>query len=556
MFPPSRNKIIENLLRRFVTSNAVFFGLVHAPTLVSTVQKESRRRDAHPALYFAILAVVACDGPQGRAEPFTGDLDAAAESDRALSRRLANAAVGYISASLSTDSGLTVGLGQAASILALIDYEPHKVRSNSSQLELIHLVESIVRKLDLVSLVSTEEYDGQASGAVQSGSYDDIYYSRPTRRETPEAEIRYESIVRLCWTSTSHRMRLLVTHPDTSVGPAPEFLDKLRPMAFWEPSRLPAHLPEMFFRAQDVMRRSANLARLAFCISQLPSAIPSADETPSPGPVPSAGPSMPSTMVDSALRTEARKALDDLEDLEASYAPRAPRTEADRASMLGMTLSTFAEVHVASRLWLWKKFGVWRTDTDTDAEMGKSSLTMAAEPACALPSTLETWLLLFTDSMYSLEKDLRTAVQGGPDSEFNLSTTDAQIDSAICHLRVALQLAEATSGQAEIVKCIPRMLDVLEQHVGPPSLSSSKLRGEGGEGEAEGQATDPSAEQQSTGTQIPVPTPISGLTAPKRAAVLAERLDDARQSMYQTYARLASRGQGDAAFLAFIGPRK
>ncbi len=102
---PNSVRIVQHLLTRFVQSNAVFFGLLHAPTLLSVVSGNGGHARADTALYLAVLAVSACDMHQTRiADERTSDMASANEASRKLAAKLSEMAASYLQTSTAYGS--------------------------------------------------------------------------------------------------------------------------------------------------------------------------------------------------------------------------------------------------------------------------------------------------------------------------------------------------------------------------------------------------------------------------------------------------------------------
>ncbi len=152
-------------------------------------------------------------------------------------------------------------MGQAAIILALTQPD-----GSTEQNSLIRLAENVVRTLKLHETVSSRE------PLLQDSEPDSpLYWSRPLTSDSPESEVKYESIVRLCWTGISHRFRKYIAKP-TKISAMSICQSSSRRFGRWrsrQPSLLPTELPPAFFHSQDLMRRSAHLSRLTVSLAKL-----------------------------------------------------------------------------------------------------------------------------------------------------------------------------------------------------------------------------------------------------------------------------------------------
>ncbi|PWN50816.1 hypothetical protein IE53DRAFT_368588 [Violaceomyces palustris] len=410
-------KLVHLLLKRFMQSNAVFFGLLHAPTLLDSISRPERRAASHPAVYFAVLAVAVIDMYRGPlSEPYTADMRAADQVSLELSNRFSTVAMDYINASMNAEDSSRVSIAQAASILALIQPDGSAAQDN-----LIRLVENVVRSLGLASVVSIMGLSPGRRTKVRLRSPE--YYEKPPSRVNTETEVKFESLVRLAWTSTSHRTRRIISKPDESLNPAavPTFVEELRPSAYWQPSTLPEDLPEVFFKAQDLLTKSAELAKLTFRIARLPASNDAA----------------------SAPR-EAFDALTQLDGLEEAFQHHLPESEEDFGSILGMTLQMFCKLHVWSRVQLWRNNGIWRMSSS------------AAEP---LAPTIELWLKLYGGLVAKLRSDLDSHVSSGTRMQMGY----AEVDSAVRHTRVILEITKASNQPDRTISLIDSMLGTLKR---------------------------------------------------------------------------------------------
>ena len=432
---PFASRMVHLMLRRFVQSNAIFFGLLHAPTLIQTISSEESIRRADPSLYSAVLAVSAVDLHRNvSSEPLSADIRAADAASRKLAQTFGSMARAYIEMQVASETGLSPAVGQAASILALVQEE-----GSPEQNSLIKLAERVVKTLRLDKVVTDREV---SSDDVDPNSSE--YWRRPITSPSSEAEIKYESIVRLCWTSCSHRFRRLIALPDEEMqedGLLPDYITEVRPMAFWEPSKLPADLPPSFFHSQDVMRRSARLSRLLHRLSQTEYTC----HLDLPGRMGSAAPVV------------ALEVLDGLDDLEASFVRHRPNSAAELHSIVGRTLQMFCRAHVWGRMQLWRKHRLWSKRWSNGGSVGP----MAGLSLTRLPPTVDMWLLLTAESAMGLEKDLDSFVTSGTIPQ----ASAREIDSLIRHGITAMGLIDATGQRDKILRVADELILVLKRYL-------------------------------------------------------------------------------------------
>ncbi|PWZ02543.1 hypothetical protein BCV70DRAFT_143450, partial [Testicularia cyperi] len=439
-------RMVRHLLTRFVQSNAIFFGLLHAPTLFDVVSSTDGHRRADPALYLSVLAVAACDMHRAKvADEKTGDLRAASEASRRLSLQLASLASRYLQSSTMHEHGLSPATAQAASILALI-----KPDGSSEQRDLIHLVENTVRRLRLYETITRRE------PLLQDSEPDSpLYWSRPMTSKSAEAEVKYESIVRLCWTGMSHRFRRLIALPDEELDDEnlPEFIQQVRPMAFWQPSLLPEHLPPPFFHSQDLMRRSAHLSRLIVSLAQLDRIKQLEDD----------GRPAEETM------SKVRSTLASLDRLETAFVRHRPQTDAERQSVLGRTLQMFCRLHVWLRLTIWRKYGIW---SHPDAETVESSSDSTVSSNCKVSGTVplpllspvfhptvEFWIGVVREMAEEMQRDFDSHVV----DLMGLQSGIGDIDSLLRHTLCALDVADASGRPQTVIPVVDTAVFVLKR---------------------------------------------------------------------------------------------
>lgn len=440
-------RIVQSLLTRFVQSNAVFFGLLHAPTLLSVVSARSGHSHADPALYLAVLAVSACDMHQHRiADERTSDMRSANEASRQLATRLSDMAANYLQTSTAHGSTLTPSMGQAASILALTQPD-----GSTEQTSLIRLAENVVRSLKLHEQVSSRE------PLLQDSEPDSpLYWSRPLTSDSPESEVKYESIVRLCWTGISHRFRKYIAKPDDDFGDTdlPEYIQEIRPMAFWQPSLLPEDLPPPFFHSQDLMRRSAHLSRLTVSLAQLDK-LKEVEESDAPSP---------------KTLDKVRGILRSLDNLETAFVRHRPRSEAERQNVLGRTLQMFCRMHVWVRLTIWRKYRLWSSPADPpSAEVAQSVEGQTQEAALPqqrhdalfqqLHPTVEFWLSIVQEMIITMQQDL----DGHVVDPAALQTSASDVDALVRHVICACDLVEASGKSQPILATVEEALSVLKR---------------------------------------------------------------------------------------------
>ncbi|SJX60521.1 uncharacterized protein SRS1_10156 [Sporisorium reilianum f. sp. reilianum] len=442
-------RIVYHLLTRFVQSNAVFFGLLHAPTLLSVVSGSQGRARADPALYLAVLAVSACDMHQTRiADERTSDMRSANEASRQLALRLSRMAADCLQTSTAHGAALTPALGQAASILALTQPD-----GSTEQNSLIRLAENVVRTLKLHTSISSRE------PLLQDSEPDSLlYWSRPLTSDSPESEVRYESIVRLCWTGISHRFRKYIAEPDQDFGDVdlPEFILDIRPMAFWQPSLLPDELPPPFFHSQDLMRRSARLSRLTVSLAQL-------EKIKEVGQCDSASPE---------TLEKVRGFLDALDDLEKAFVRHQPRTEPEKHNVHGRTLQMFCRMHVWVRLTIWRKYRLWSSPSDAPASDASATGADALPSALFQPHhhpTIEFWLTLVQDMIDTMRQDLDAHVT----DQTALRTSVSDVDSLARHVICACDIVAASGHEQPISTQIDAALNILKRVLAYAALNEA-----------------------------------------------------------------------------------
>lgn len=450
VFGRSRSKstrVVKHLLTRFVRSNAVFFGLLHAPTLLSVVSRSRSRDRADPALYLAVLAVSACDLHQSRvSDERTADMRSSNGASRRLALRLSEMAASYLQTSTAHGSALSPSLGQAASILALTQPD-----GSAEQDNLIRLAETVVRTLKLHEAVSSREPLLQ-----ESEPESPTYWSRPLTSDCPESEIKYESIVRLCWTGISHRFRKYIAKPDEDFGTEdlPDFVHDIRPMAYWQPSLLPKYLPPAFFHSQDLMRRSARLSRLTVSLAKLDK-VKEVD-----------GNGMPSPK----LLEQVRGLLRSLDELESAFARHRPRSDPKSHEVLARTLQMFCRMHVWVRLNIWRKYRLWTFPkaTTLDASLGPASdRTNSASLSQQHHPTVQFWLDMMNGTIKTMQQDFEAHVFGQSILHTSVADIDALARTVVC----ALDLAEASGNARPLVSLVDAALGILKRVVAYTALN-------------------------------------------------------------------------------------
>lgn len=431
------NKLVCHLLTRFVQSNAIFFGLLHAPTLLDIVASHGGYRKADPALYLSVLAVSACDMHRNYvADERTADMRASSEVARNLASKLSKLAFTFLQASTTEEGGLTPAVGQAASILALVQSD-----GSSAQEDLINLAENVVRKLKLHESITARE------PLLQDCEPDsDLYWSRPVASDSPGSEVKYESIVRLCWTGLSHRFRRLIALPDEDLKDSnlPDFILHIRPMAFWQPSLLPDHLPPPFFHSQDLMRRSAHLSRLAISLAQ----VEQLKEIDGQG---QHGPDTPAKV---------RQILASLDKLELAFVRHRPQTEGERHNVLGRTLQMFCRMHVWVRLTIWRRYRMWSSPQSAKGQTSSKD-TSTPLPFQEFHPTVDYWLAILNETTARALEDFDSHVV----DQTALQTTVSDLDSLIRHTSCALDIVEASGHTAKVLPTVTASLNILKRFV-------------------------------------------------------------------------------------------
>ncbi|SNX81799.1 uncharacterized protein MEPE_00504 [Melanopsichium pennsylvanicum] len=451
-------RVVQHLLSRFVQTNAVFFGLLHAPTLFSVISGKQGHTRADPAIYLAVLAVSACDMHQTRiTDERASDMRSADQASHRLASRLSEMAANYLQTSTAHGSALTPSMGQAASILALTQPD-----GSTEQASLIRLAENVVRTLKLHETISSREpllHDSEPESP--------LYWTRPLTSDSPEAEIKYESIVRLCWTGISHRFRNFIAKPDEDFGDVdlPEYIQEIRPMAFWQPSLLPSDLPPPFFHSQDLMRRSAHLSRLTVSLSKLEKIKEIAERD------------TPSAEVIEQVKT----VLQSLDDLERAFLRHRPRSKAERHNVLGRTLQMFCRMHVWVRLTIWRKYKVWSSphsvitsdslaeSTATGTERGDQQQQQRSFSQMFHP-TVEFWLSILREMIDTMEKDLDAHVV---DQTARLASV-SDIDALARHVICACDLVSASGQTQPILTQVNRALSVLQRVLAYATLNDGQ----------------------------------------------------------------------------------
>ena len=439
-------KTVKHLLTRFVQSNAVFFGLLHAPTLLGAVSGKQGYARADPALYLAVLAVSACDMHQTRiADERTSDMRSATEESRRLALRLSEMASDYLKTSTAHGSALTLATGQAASILALTQPD-----GSTEQNSLIQLAENVVRTLKLHETVSSRE------PLLQDSEPDSpLYWSRPLTSGSPESEVKYESMVRLCWTGLSHRCRKYIAQPDQDFAEVdlPEFILDIRPMAFWQPSLLPEHLPPPFFHSRDLVRRSAHLCRLAVWLSQLQK-LKEVDERQSPS---------------QETLEQVGSYLQSLDDLEKSFIRHRPQTEAEKHSVVGRTLQMFCRLHVWVRLTIWRRYKLWSNPKDARSDDSTDPLQSILFPQPQHHPTIEFWLTVVQEMIDTMQHDLDAHVV----DQTTLHTSVSDVDTLARHVICACDLIAASGRAQPILGEVDRAINILKRVLAYAALNEA-----------------------------------------------------------------------------------
>ncbi len=447
-------RLVQHLLTRFVQSNAVFFGLLHAPTLLGVISSHQGHSRADPALYLAVLAVSACDMHQERiADERTSDMRSANESSRRLASRLSGMAASYLQTSTAHGAALTPSIGQAASILALSQPD-----GSTEQDSLIRLAENVVRTLRLHQTVSSRE------PLLQDSEPDSpLYWSRPLTSDSPESEVKYESIVRLCWTGISHRFRKYIAKPDEDLGDVdlPEYIHEIRPMAFWQPSLLPNDLPPPFFHSQDLMRRSAHLSRCAVSLSKLEK-LKELGEGGSPTP---------------DVLEQVKGLLQTLDGLESAFVRHRPRSDAEKQNVLGRTLQMFCRMHVWVRLTIWRKYRLWshpgftaKSSSDGALEDSHELTLQESQPLFQQQHpTVEFWLGIFEEMITTMQQDFDAHVS----DHTALRTTVSDIDALARHVICACDLVEASGQMQPMLAQVDVALSILKRVLANAALNEA-----------------------------------------------------------------------------------
>lgn len=435
------NKLVRHLLTRFVQSNAIFFGLLHAPTLLGVIARHDGYSKADPALYLSVLAVAACDMHQTHvADERTADMRASTEVARKLASKLSGLALAFLQASMTEEAGLTPAAGQAASILALVQPD-----GSSAQEDLIRFAQSVVRKLKLHESINTRE-----PFLHECGPGSDLYWSRPVSSDSAESEIKYESVVRLCWTGISHRFRRLIAFPDEDVkySDLPEFVMQIRPMAFWQPSLLSETLPPPFFHSQDLMRRSAHLSRLTVSLAQLVQQ-QSADNK---------------NCTNQDVVDEARTILASLDQLEEVFLRHRPQDDQSRHTVLGRTLQMFCRMDVWLRLTIWRKFRLWSSPQITELlrDADAPSSVSKALPFEDFHPTVDFWLGIMDEMTTKAREDLDSHVI----DQTVVQTTISGIDSLVSHVLCALDIVEASGHANRVLPIVAAALNIVTRFAG------------------------------------------------------------------------------------------
>lgn len=152
---------------------------------MESIRDVKAREQVHPSLYFAVLAVSACDWGKQRAEPWTGVLETgASDSNTRLTIALRDAAISYLESSLASGEPTSISSIQAASALCIL--EPKRSPRKDA---LLKLIDSSILSMGLAEMAQ------DPPGFVQS------YYSLPPRRESVSVELNVETAVRVCWVS-------------------------------------------------------------------------------------------------------------------------------------------------------------------------------------------------------------------------------------------------------------------------------------------------------------------------------------------------------------------
>ncbi|KDN52454.1 hypothetical protein K437DRAFT_261381 [Tilletiaria anomala UBC 951] len=253
IFGPSRarsRRMIKSLTEHFTTSNAIFFGLIYPPELMALLQDADKRAKAHPALLPAVLAVAMMSIKEKRPEPFNIDFLSIDPVTRQIVAKLHKMAITQLQATIESGSNRSITMAQATTLLTLLS-------------------EDVQEKRDLINLIQQTILGNRWAAAVpgSAASADAAFYTRPPSAVleggTADADVLLETLLRLCWTPSSHWMRDMLLAPHEDNIKLPLHLEMVRPIGHWEPSQLPKELPLSFHCIQELLRLGSHLVRIA-----------------------------------------------------------------------------------------------------------------------------------------------------------------------------------------------------------------------------------------------------------------------------------------------------
>ncbi|CAO1620287.1 unnamed protein product [Parajaminaea phylloscopi] len=406
-------KMALMLLDRFVKTNSSLTGLFHTPSFVSEVRRAEKRKSVQPALVLSALAAGLCDLNLARVEPYTANVAAADVGAQKLVRSLRQMAYQYIDSSLASPQGPTVGLAHAAIVMALTE------GSFDAKCRLLGIAEFVMRVLKLPESPGVKAIgpESLSRGAL-------MVYEAPTVQPSPEADVRLELVTRLCKAHVSIAVRSALIKPDED-DPGfelPDFVTDIRAFGYWEPSALSGVLPTSY-HASTHFARAASLTSKTFArVVRLP-------------------PTASRFLEEGSPSEEILRPLRDLEEIEDVFLWLQKLDSAHSTAIFPLnSQNLLVKLHVYTRMLLWRKTAFWtlREDMlDCSRPVGGSDGLHGSEPAdgAMLPS-FRRWFVLLSELLGSLDADSGQHTANGT----KLTTTIVELDSAVRHVRVALQM--------------------------------------------------------------------------------------------------------------------
>lgn len=433
-------KMVKALLVRFVKANSSMTSILHGPTFFEHVSRPDKRKSLQPALVYASLAAALCDLRLDKLEPYTADVASADATAKGLVKKLRGSATEFIEAALASPSGTSVPLAHAAVIMALME------TSSSAKNRLLSIAELVVRSLKLPHSknVQVDEPELIPIGAP-------VLYQRPSRQATAEAEIRLEMSTRICKAHVAIATRQALIKPDEDNFDLflPDFVDNIRAFGFWQPSQFGDDLPESYHSSTHFAKAASVLGKTFVRVARLPP--------------------FDLTSFDHSgvhQNSDIWRPLQDLERLEGVILwMRDWDPKLSTAIFPLQAQNLLVKMHVFTRMSLWRKSGIWTLDADrldVNGEQGPSrpAYSQVKDDGPFLPS-FQWWFLLLSDSLNAIEADNhRHTAAGSP-----LATSELELDSAIRHVRVAIQICRMLlRPPAGTRKLLRNLLAILHVH--------------------------------------------------------------------------------------------